>query len=368
MANPATAAPARLAYERWTDPAAGDLLAAEPGIEVHHLDLTGPAERSWGTLGRAHGYHAAIRTVCAQVPDGDQWLAGRHLVERCPELLAVATAGAGYDVVDVDACTEAGIVVCHNSGPGAEAVAEHALAMMLALAKKLVLADRTMRSGAVRDRSPLRGTELLAKTLGVVGLGAIGSRLVELCAPFRMTVLAHDPYVDRAHAASLGAELVDLDELLDRADVVQATCPLTPETTGLFGRDAFVKMRPSAFFVTTARGEVHDEHALLDALDGGQIAGAGLDVFHTEPVDPDHPLLARDDVVASPHTAGITAEAAHGLAVAAARQWLTVFAGRIPPGLVNPAAWPRYQDRFHAAFGIRPDDLPRPADPPRGAR
>jgi D-3-phosphoglycerate dehydrogenase len=199
---------------------------------------------------------------------------------------------------------------------------------------------------------------LLGKTLGIVGLGAIGSRLVELCVPFRMVVLAHDPYVAPTRAAELGVQLVELDELLDRADVVQVTCPLTSETAGLFGREAFLKMRNTAYFVTTARGEVHDEDALVEALTTGQIAGAGVDVFHSEPVPSDHPLLTLDNVVASPHIAGITAEATYGLAVATARQWITVFRGGIPPGLVNASVWPRYRERFRAAFGTRPPDLP----------
>jgi D-3-phosphoglycerate dehydrogenase len=351
------AATARLVYERWTDPVAAEMLGKTPGIELVHLDVAGPPERGWAALGAAHGYHVAIRTVCTEVAGGIQWLAGRHCIERCPELLAVTTAGAGYDVVDVEACTEAGVIVCNNSGPGAEAVAEHALAMMLALAKKLVSADRSMRAGTVRDRMPLRGSELLGKTLGIVGLGAIGSRLVELCVPFRMTVLAHDPYVERTRAADLGVRLVELSELLDRADVVQVTCPLTSETSGLFDREAFRKMRDTAYFVTTARGEVHDEAALVEALATGKIAGAAVDVFHSEPVPSDHPLLAFDNVITSPHIAGITAEATHGLAVATARQWITVFNGGIPPGLLNPAAWPRYQERFRAAFGMRPPDL-----------
>lgn len=349
---------ARLVYERWTDPVAGDRLAGDDSIELAHLDIAAPSSDGWATLEAAHGYQVAIRTVCAQVPEGEQWLAGRHLVERCPQMLAMACAGAGYDVIDVDACTEAGIIVCNNSGPGAEAVAEHALAMMLALAKKLVLADRSMRAGVVADRTPLRGTELLGKTMGVVGLGAIGSRLVELVAPFRMTILAHDPYASDEHAGRLGAELVSLPELLERSDVVQVTCPLTAETTGLFDRDAFATMRDTAFFVTTARGEVHDEDALVDALRNREIAGAGVDVFHAEPVPVDHPLLGFDTVVTSPHTAGITEEATYNLAVATADQWKTIFSGGVPPRLLNPEAWPRYQDRFEVTFGLRPHDLP----------
>lgn len=352
------AGPARLVYERWTHPVAGEILAGVPGVELARLDITGPPALGWEQLRGAHGYHVAIRTVCAQVDGGDQWLARGDLIERCPELLAVATAGAGYDVIDLDACNEAGVIACNNSGPGAEAVAEHALAMMLALAKKLVLADRSLRAGSGHDRDRFRGTELLGKTMGVVGLGAIGSRLVELVAPFHMTVLSFDPYADPARAAALGVELVSLDVLLDRADIVQVTCPLTSETAGLFGRDAFARMKPSAFFVTTARGGVHDEAALVDALTTGEIAAAGVDVFHVEPVPTDHPLLALDNVVASPHSAGVTVEAIHDLAAAAARQWITVFDGGVPAGLLNPEAWPCYQDRFYAAFGTRPVDLP----------
>ena len=201
-------------------------------------------------------------------------------------------------------------------------MAEHALGLMLALAKKIVVSDRAMRAAEVTDRTPLRSSELLGKTVGVVGFGAIGRRLVELCAPFRMTVLVHDPYVDADDVARAGATPVPFDELLDRSDFVQVTCPLTPETSGLFGRDAFTKMRDTAYFVTTARGEVHDEHALVEALDSGAIAGAGVDVFHTEPVPTDHPLLRLDNVIATPHVAGMTDEATHGLAVATAEQWI----------------------------------------------
>jgi D-3-phosphoglycerate dehydrogenase len=139
---------------------------------------------------------------------------------------------------------------------------------------------------------------------------------------------------------------------------VQLNCPLTPETEGLIGREQFARMKPSAFFVTTARGPVHDEGALYDALVSGGIAGAGIDVFHDEPPDPSHPLLTLDNVVASPHTAGITIEATRDIARATAEQWLDIFAGKVPPRLLNPEAWPEYADRFAARFGARPEELP----------
>ena len=343
----------RLVVERWTDPAAGDILEVAD-IDIVKLDLTAPAEQGWASLESAHGYQVATRTDVAAVEDGAQWLAGAALMKRCENLLAVCSAGAGYDVIDVDACTQAGVAVCNNSGPGAEAVAEHALGFMLDLAKKITVADRALRAGPLGDRRALRGSQLLGKTLGVIGLGAIGGRLVELCAPFGMEVLVYDPYVDEVTARARGVQAVTLDELLERSDFVQVTCPLTSETQGLIGSAQFAAMKPTAFFITTARGPVHDEAALLEALAGGGIAGAGLDVFHDEPPRHDNPLLHLDNVVATPHTAGITVEAARDIAVATATQWKTIFAGAVPPRLLNPDVWPRYCDRFQDVFGFRP--------------
>lgn len=343
----------RLVFERWTDPVAEELLDTGE-IDLVRLDLTADPADGWAALESAHGYQVATRTDVAAVDDGYQWLADRNLVRRCGHLLAVCSAGAGYDVIDVAACTEAGVAVCNNSGPGAEAVAEHALGLMLDLAKKITAADRVLRRGALDDRLALRGSQLQGKTLGVVGMGAIGGRLVELCAPFDMDVLVFDPYIDESAAKSRGVQRVSLGELLNRSDFVQVTCPLTAETEGLIGRAEFEAMKPTAFFVTTARGRVHDESALYDALVSGQIAGAGLDVFHDEPPAPDHPLLTLENVVATPHTAGITAEAARDIAAATAMQWQTIFAGRMPPRLLNPEVWPRYCERFAEVFGFTP--------------
>jgi D-3-phosphoglycerate dehydrogenase len=349
----------RLAYfDQWTDPVAGDVLATDGGVDVVRLEITGAVDATWAGLERAHGYQSLIRTELARNPGvAEQWICGPALLERCPDLLAVCSAGAGYDIIDVDACTAAGVIVCNNSGPGREAVAEHALGFMLALAKKIVVADRVVRRERVQDRAGLRGSELLGKTLGIVGVGAIGGRLIELCAPFAMEVLAYDPYLSADDARARGAEKVELDELLERSDFVQLNCPLTAETEGLIGRAELARMKPTAFFITTARGPVHDEAALYDALVSGAIAGAGIDVFHDEPPDPSHPLLTLDNVVASPHTAGITDEATRHIALATAEQWLTIFAGKVPPRLLNPHAWPEYRDRFEARLGVRPEEL-----------
>jgi D-3-phosphoglycerate dehydrogenase len=350
---------ARLVYfDRWTDPIASQVLSGDPGIELVQLELAADSRENWAQLGRAHGYQSLTRTeAAARAGAGQCWLPGRELLARCPELLAVCSAGAGYDVIDVEACTAAGVIVCNNSGPGAEAVAEHALGFMLALCKKIALADRLVRRERIADRSGLVGRELRGKTLGIVGLGAIGRRLVELCRPFEMAVLACDPYLSADQVRERGARKVELDELLRSADFVLANCPLTPETEGLFGRDEFSRMKPSAFFLSTARGRVHDERALLEALEKGRIAGAALDVFHQEPPSPDHPLLALDSVIATPHIAGITAEASREIARATAEQWRSIFAGAVPPRLINPRAWPRYGERFERALGFRPAEL-----------
>jgi len=349
----------RLVYfDAWTDAVAGELLGDRSDIEIVRLELCGDERGNWSELSRTHGYQALTRTEIRKRPvPGKQWLPDASFIARCPSLLAVCSAGAGYDVVDVDACTAAGVIVCNNSGPGAEAVAEHALGFMLSLSKKIALADRMIRRAPIHDRTVLRGSEIRGKTLGIVGLGRIGTRLAELCSGlFGMSVLAFDPMLNAEEVAARRAEKVELKELLNRAEFVVVSCPLTAETTGLFGRDEFAQMKPGAFFVTTARGEVHSEEALIEALKSGQLAGAGIDVFHEEPPSPNHPLLVLDTVVATPHTAGITVEAVQAIAAATAEQWMSIFDGAVPPRLVNPEAWPRYSDRFEQILGFRPAD------------
>src|SRR5829696_7743062 len=175
----------RLVYfDEWTDPVAGQILERAGGLAVTRLAITGDVDA--------------------------QWICGPELLARCPDLLAVCSAGAGYHIIDVEACSAAGVIVCNNSGPGREAVAEHALGFMLALAKKIVLADRMIRREKIQDRTPLRSSELLGKTLGIVGVGQIGGRLIELCAPFGMEVLAFDPFVTSDEATARGATKVEL--------------------------------------------------------------------------------------------------------------------------------------------------------------
>ncbi|MGK7868128.1 hydroxyacid dehydrogenase [Falsiroseomonas sp. E2-1-a20] len=341
-------------FESWVDAAAERVLSAQPEIEVQRLRYADPRAVNDAAMARAHGYQVQSRTELRE-----PWLGDAALLARSPNLLAMSSTGAGYDYIDVEACTKAGVIVCHQSGTNTEAVAEHALGLILALSKRIGLADKAMRRPGVIDRFALQGNDIRGKTVGLVGLGAIGTRVAGLCGTlFGMRVLACDPYLSAAQVAARGAEKVELPELLRHSDFVSVHCPRNAETLGLFDAAQFAQMKPTAFFLNTARGGIHDEAALAEALAASRIAGAGVDVFLHEPPPHDHPLMAFDNVLLTPHTAGITAESLHDMAVGAAEQWVSLFAGRVPPRLVNPEAWPAYSARFRRILGTPPDPLP----------
>jgi D-3-phosphoglycerate dehydrogenase len=344
----------RLVYfDHWVDDIAVKMLKAQPGIDLVQLYYATPEPANWAEIELAHGYQIS--------PRGDlhePWFGNTALLARCPLLLAISSTGAGYDMVNVDDCTKAGVILCNQSGTNNEAVAEHAIGMMLALSKKFALTDKRMRRAAGIDRYAHSGNDIYGKTLGIIGIGHIGTRTAQLCKSlFNITVLAYDPYLTIEEIAGRHATKVELDELLRRSDFVSVHCPRSDETFGMFGREQFARMKPTAHFINTARGGIHKEDDLAEALREGRIAGAGVDVWLEEPPPPDHPLLAFDNVVASPHTAGVTAEAMHQMAVAAAEQWIWIFAGEAPPRLINPEVWPRYSDRFAEIMGFRPVPL-----------
>lgn len=342
-------------FEEWVDPVAEAILAAEPDIDVRRLRYSDPRPVNDDAMGRAHGYQVQARTELRE-----PWFGDAALISRSPCLLAMSSTGAGHDYIDTEACTAAGVLVLHQSGSNREAVAEHALGMMLALSKRMAVADKVLRRGGAVDRYALQGNDIQGKVLGIVGLGLIGRRLADLCSKaFGMRVLACDPYLDAAAISVRGAEKVTLDTLLAQSDFVSVHCPRNAETLDLFGAAEFARMKRTAYFINTARGGIHDEAALAEALDGGRIAGAGIDVFLTEPPSAAHPLLRFDNVIASPHTAGITAEALRQMSAMAAQQWIGLLAGRVPPRLVNPEAWPLYARRFEQLMGHAPDPLPK---------
>lgn len=341
----------RLAYfEQWIDPVAVEMLGKQPDIELARLQFEAPEADNWGELARAHGYQI--------LPRGDlrePWFGNVALLAKCPRLLAISSTGAGYDMVDVDACTKAGVIVVCQTGTNKEAVAEHALGLMIALSKKIGITDKALRTGSFVDRYAFTGNDILGKTVGIVGIGHIGTRVAELCGGLlRMRVLAYDPYLSAGEVKARGAEKVELDQLLAQSDFVTVHCPRSAETFGMFGAEQFARMKPSAFFLNTARGGIHKEDDLAAALAAKQIAGAGIDVFLVEPPPASHPLLQFDNVIASPHIAGVTHEAMHEMARAAAEQWIDLLAGKVPPRLVNPEVWPRYCERFERELGFRP--------------
>jgi D-3-phosphoglycerate dehydrogenase / 2-oxoglutarate reductase len=328
-----------------------DMLRARPDVRLDRLENDSPDEVSAPILAAAHAYQiGAARDELAP-----HFHADADLLRRAPNLLIVSSNGAGFDPVDVDACTAAGVVVVNQSGGNANSVAEHALGMMLTLSKRIIEADRALRRDSNVNRNALMGTEAQGKTIGIVGIGNVGRRIAELCKGlFGMKVLAYDPFLSASEIAARGAEKVELDDLLRRSDYVSINCPLSKDNRGMIGARQFALMQPHAYFITTARGFIHDEAALLEALRNKQIAGAGLDVWSKEPPPADHPLLQFDNVLASPHTAGVTKEARINMGRIAAEQMLDALDGKRPPRIINPEVWPDYAKRFERVFGFTP--------------
>jgi D-3-phosphoglycerate dehydrogenase / 2-oxoglutarate reductase len=332
-------------------PIYADILKARADVRLDRLENESPDDVAAPILAAAHVYQiGAARDELAP-----HFHASRDLLKRAPNLLLVSSNGAGFDPVDVDACTEAGIVVVNQSGGNANSVAEHAIGMLLTLSKRIIEGDRALRREANVNRNALVGTEAQGKTIGIIGLGNVGRRIAELCRGLlHMNVLAYDPYLPATEMAVRGGEKVELDELLRRSDYVSISCPLSKDSHGMIGARQFALMQPHAFFITTARGFIHDEEALADALRHKKIAGAGLDVWAREPPPPDHPLLQFDNVLASPHTAGVTKEARENMGRIAAEQVLGALDGKRPPRIINPEVWPHYVKRFEKAFGFAP--------------
>jgi D-3-phosphoglycerate dehydrogenase len=335
-----------LAHEIYTE-----ILKARSDVRLDRLENESPDEVAAPILSAAHAYQiGAARDELAKHFHVDQ-----DLLRRAPNLLIVSSNGAGFDPVDVDACTAAGVVVVNQSGGNANSVAEHALGMLLTLSKRILEADRALRRDRDVNRNALIGNEAQGKTIGIVGLGNVGRRIAELCKGLlHMKAIAYDPYLTAQEMAARGGEKVELDELLRRSDFVSISCPLSKDNRGMIGAREFGLMQPHAFFITTARGFIHDEAALYDALRDKRIAGAGIDVWAKEPPPPDHPLLQLDNVLASPHTAGVTREARINMGKIAAEQMLDALDGKRPPRIVNPEVWPAYVSRFERIFGFVP--------------
>jgi len=256
-----------------------------------------------------------------------------EVLGHAPQLKVVARAGVGLDNVDVPAATERGVMVVNAPTSNIVSAAEHAIALLLAVARRIPAADASLRGGQWK-RSSLGGVELSGKTIGVVGLGKIGQLVAQRLAAFGTELIAYDPYVSPARAAQLGIELVDLDELLSRADAISIHLPKTSETLGLIGTDQLAKTKPGVLIVNAARGGLVDEQALADAVRAGQVGGAGIDVFTAEPCTAS-PLFELPQVVVTPHLGASTAEAQDRAGTDVARSVLRALRGEFVPDAVN---------------------------------
>jgi D-3-phosphoglycerate dehydrogenase len=344
----------RVFYVKYlADPVYADILGARDDVRLDRLENESPDDEATPVLAAAHVYQiGSARDEIAR-----RFHVDADLIARMPDVLVVSTSGVGYDTVDVAACTAAGILVVNQAGGNREAVAEHALGMLIAVSKRIPETNLVMRRERLADRTAFMGNDVFGKTIGIIGLGNVGARLAELCRGlFAMNVLAYDPYLTADVCAARGAEKVELAGLMARADYVSINCPLTAETRGMVGAAEFALMHPGSFFITTARGHIHDEAALAHALASGHIAGAGLDVWATEPPPCDHPLLKFDNVLVSPHTAGVTRETRRNMGKIAAEQVLDALDGRPVGRKVNPEVWPRYTQRFAERFGFKPEE------------
>ncbi len=260
----------------------------------------------------------------------------RRALEAGRDLKVVARAGVGVDNIDVEAATRAGVLVINTPDSSVRATAEHTLAMLLACCRHVSQAHQSLQRGEWK-REAFVGTEVYGKTLGVVGLGRIGSEVARLGRALGMRVVAYDPYVSPERAAHLGVEAVSFDRLLEEADFVTLHVPLTPQTRGMLGREQFRRVKPGVRVVNCARGGLVDEEALLEALEEGRVAGAALDVFEEEPPT-DLRLVRHPRVVATPHLGASTREAQEAIGVDVAEQVLQALSGRLPRGAVNVAA------------------------------
>ncbi len=255
------------------------------------------------------------------------------VLSQCPRLRAVVRWGTGYDAVDVGACSRHGVVAVNTPGHNVNAVADHALALMLAVARDLPTQFAVIARG---EWAEVRGAELAGKTVGLIGFGAIGRAVARRLRGFDCQLLVHDPYAATEALAAVEAVRVELSKLVERSDFVSLHAALTPESRGILSAELLGRMKRTAYVINTARGPLIDEDALVAALRTGAIAGAGLDAYATEPLASDHPLRALPNCVATPHTAFNTTESAAGTNAAVAAAVLQVMRGVLPATTLNP--------------------------------
>ncbi len=250
-------------------------------------------------------------------------------------LSVIARMGVGYDVVDVEALTAHDVILTITPDGVRRPMAGAIVTLLLALAHQLLPKDRQVREGKWQERTNIKTTGLVGRTLGAVGLGNIGLEVLRLLKPFEMAYLGCDPFVKPAQLAGLGVEMVDLETLMRRSDFVSIHCPLTPETRGLIGERELSWMKPTAYLINAARGPIVVQSVLYQALRDHKIRGAALDVFEKEPIPDDDPLLRLDNVILTPHSLCWTDQFYRGVGTSAIASVLAILRGQIPPYVVN---------------------------------
>jgi D-3-phosphoglycerate dehydrogenase len=268
------------------------------------------------------------------------------LFERAKKLRAAIRHGAGLDMIPIDAATRAGVLVANVPGANARTVAEHVLWTSMALLRKFRQVDRDLRHKgwlAGRDHAA-SGNDLSGRTMGIVGFGAVGRHVADIAAMgFGLDVVVNSrtPRDLPGHV-----RFASVDELVEKSDIIVLCCPLTLETTGMIGRDRIRRMKPGALLINVSRGPVVEDSALIEALSSGQVGGAALDVFVTQPLPPDHPYFGLDNVIITPHMAGITEESMMRMGLGAAEEAIRVLSGDLPLNLRNPEVVEHYRRRF----------------------
>jgi phosphoglycerate dehydrogenase-like enzyme len=291
------------------------------------------------------------------------WVKSSAFANGAGNLLVLARAGAGYDKIDVAACTSNDVVVFNAPDTLTHSTASAAFTLMLALAKRLVQQQELVRTGRWDRQPELMGDDLVGKTLGIIGLGRTGGELARLVAPFHMKLLSYSPHADRSQAEAMGVSLVDLDTLLHASDFVSLHCRLEDRTRGMLGPRELARLKSTAYLINVGRGELVQEAALVEALRARRIAGAGLDVFETEPLPVVHPLLELDNVILTPHWLPSTHRAARATREVITRNVIRVAQGLVPHNVINPEVLQRPGFRAKLArFAVnQPMELPAAA-------
>lgn len=323
--------PTRIGITKDVIDADGNFIAPGPGLRL--LDDMQDVEY---TL-----FHEHLDEVTPQQIEGydmvfsltPKWTTGS--LKGNDRLVSVHRFGVGYDMIDVPALTAAGVGLCITRDAVRRPVASATLTFILALSTRLHLKDRLIREGRWAERAKHHGIGLVGKTLGLVGVGNIGHEVFRLTAPLEMKHIAHDPFVTPRDLSDVRVQMVDLDTVLRESDFVSICCPLNEQTHHLIGESELRKMKPSSFLINMSRGPVVDETMLIRALQEGWIQGAGLDVFEQEPVSPDNPLLAMDNVILAPHSLAWLDQTFTGMWDDILRQMNDIRRGDAPSGLVN---------------------------------